>query len=185
MVKIRKAKLADAGQIAYLVDFYYRRGDLLPRSLDEIYESIRDWIVAEENGQIVGCGSLVIMGCDPSAGSELALNAVKRQALAEVRSLAIRSDQQGKGLGQKIVAKLFEEAQELGITTLFALTRAVPFFEKMGFQVTERERFPRKIWKDCVKCPVFTTCDEVAVAMEVPAVLPVTMPVVMRPQEVM
>jgi len=155
--------------MAKLVDYYYRRGDLLPRSLDEIYESIRNWIVAEENGQIMGCGSLVIMGSN----------------LAEIRSLAIRPDQQGKGLGQQIVAQLIEEARELGITTLFALTRAVPFFEKMGFRVTDREQFPRKIWQDCVKCPVFTTCDEVTVAMEVPAVLPATMPVVMRSQEVM
>ncbi len=168
-MKIRKAKLSDSEQIAELVDFYYRRGDLLPRSLDEIYESIRNWIVAEENGQVVGCGSLVIMGRD----------------LAEVRSLAIRSDQQGKGLGQQIVARLVEEARELGITTLFALTRAVPFFQKMGFHVTERERFPRKIWKDCVKCPVFTTCDEVTVAMQVLAALPATIPVVKRPQEVL
>lgn len=168
-MKIRKAIMSDAAYIAELVDFYYRRGDLLPRSLDEIYQSIRDWIVAEDDyGQVVGCGSLVIMAGD----------------LAEVRSLAIRSDQQGKGLGQRIVARLIEEARELGITTVFALTRAVSFFEKMGFHITERERFPRKIWKDCVKCPVFTTCDEVTVALEVSPALPVAMPIVRRKQEV-
>ena len=85
----------------------------------------------------------------------------------EVRSIAVKSGFQGQGLGQAVVLALVEEARRLGIPTVFCLTRAVPFFARLGFAVTERDRFPRKVWKDCIHCPVFANCDEVAMALPV------------------
>ena len=112
---------------------------------------MREWVVAEIDGEIVACGSLLIMWAD----------------LAEVRSIAVKSGFQGQGLGQAVVLALVEEARRLGIPTVFCLTRAVPFFARLGFAVTERDRFPRKVWKDCIHCPVFANCDEVAMALPV------------------
>ncbi len=146
-MRIRKATLHDGPAIHALVTDYARRGEVLPRTLSEIYETIRAWMVAEEEGQIIGCGALVILDAD----------------LAEVRSLAVAPAYQGNGIGRKIVEALIEEGKALGVTTIFALTRAVPFFERLGFAVTEKERFPRKIWRDCLKCPLFPHCDETAV----------------------
>jgi amino-acid N-acetyltransferase len=143
--------LADGPQIAELVSPYVSQGELLPRPLDDIYESIREWWVIEEgDGQIVACGSLLIMWAD----------------LAEVRSLAVRPDQQGKGLGRQIVTKLLEDARALGIPRIFALTRQVAFFEKLGFSVTTWDALPRKVWKDCMYCFKFPTCDETAVVLD-------------------
>ncbi len=150
-MRIRKATLHDGPAIHALVTDYARRGEVLPRTLSEIYETIRAWMVAEEEGRIIGCGALVILDAD----------------LAEVRSLAVAPAYQGNGIGRKIVEALIEEGKALGVTTIFALTRAVPFFERLGFAVTEKERFPRKIWRDCLKCPLFPHCDETAVVRAV------------------
>jgi len=150
-MRIRKATLHDGPAIHALVADYARRGEVLPRTLSEIYETIRAWMVAEEEGQVIGCGALVILDAD----------------LAEVRSLAVAPAYQGNGIGRKIVEALIEEGKALGVTTVFALTRAVPFFERLGFAVTEKERFPRKIWRDCLKCSLFPYCDETAVVRTV------------------
>lgn len=146
---IRPARIDDVPAIGELVAYYARQRDLLPRPVADIYQSIREWIVAEADGEIVACGSLLIMWRD----------------LAEVRSLAVAPGHQGQGLGQAVVRALIAEARRLGITTVFCLTRSVPFFARLGFQVTERDRFPRKVWKDCVHCPLFSNCDEVAMSL--------------------
>jgi amino-acid N-acetyltransferase len=143
---IRKAQLSDVPQIAALVNYYARRGELLPRSQEEVYESLREWVVAEENGRILGCGSLLIMWAD----------------LAEIRSLAVLREYQGRGLGSGIVEQLLEEARYLGLPKVFALTRQVEFFSRLGFQVTSRAKLPRKFWKDCQRCIRIHVCDEVA-----------------------
>ncbi len=148
---VRSAGVADVPQIAELVAYYAHQRDLLPRSMSDIYQSVREWVVAEIDGEIVACGSLLIMWAD----------------LAEVRSIAVKSGWQGHGLGQAVVLALVEEARRLGIPTVFCLTRAVPFFARLGFTVTERDRFPRKVWKDCIHCPVFANCDEVAMVLPV------------------
>jgi amino-acid N-acetyltransferase len=148
---IRKAALNDAPQIATLVNLGEREGQLLPRSLDSIRASIGDWIVIEQEDRIIGCGSLVEMG----------------PTLSEVRSLAVAPKFRKHGLGSLLVNALLDDARERGIPTVFALTRAVPFFEKLGFQVTVKEDFPEKVWRDCVSCPVQNACDEVAVVRPV------------------
>ncbi len=144
---IRKAILNDAQQIANLVNLGEREGQLLPRSLDSICASIGTWMVIEHQSRIIGCGSLLEMG----------------PTLCEVRSLAVAPDFRKHGLGAQIVTALLEEARARGIPTVFALTRAVPFFEKLGFQITVKEDFPEKVWRDCIVCPVRNACDEIAV----------------------
>lgn len=148
---VRPARLDDVPAIGELVAYYARQRDLLPRPLADIYQSVREWVVAEVDGEIVACGSLLIMWAD----------------LAEVRSLGVAPGHQSQGLGQAIVQALIEEARRLGIPTVFCLTRSVPFFSKLGFAITARDRFPRKVWKDCVHCPLFSNCDEVAMSLTV------------------
>jgi amino-acid N-acetyltransferase len=145
-IAIRKATSADTAGIADLVNLGEREGQLLPRTIESIERDIDNWVVAEEAGQIVGVGSLVEM--NPN--------------LVEVRSLAVAPTHRKHGLGAKIVNALVEEAQARGIATVFALTRAVLFFEKLGFKITEKENFPEKVWRDCSVCPVQFACDEVA-----------------------
>ena len=148
---IRKAIPDDAQQISQLVNLGEREGQLLPRTLDSIRASIGDWLVVEENNRIIGCGSLLEMG----------------PTLSEVRSLAVAPEYRKHGIGAQIVLALIEEARARGIPTVFALTRAVPFFEKLGFTVTVKEDFPEKVWRDCIICPVRHACDEVALVRPV------------------
>lgn len=150
-VCIRGATLADARAIADLVKLGVREGQLLPRSLDAIRASIADWIVAEDHGNIVGAGSLVAMN----------------HTLAEVRSLIVAPAYRGSGVGKQIVNALVDLARTRGIPTVFTLTRAVLFFERLGFVITEKENFPEKVWRDCAICPVQFACDEVAMVKSV------------------
>ncbi len=150
-VTIRKADLRDAQAISELVNLGEREGQLLPRTLDSIRESISDWVVAAEGAQVVGCGSLVEMG----------------PTLSEVRSLAVAPSHRKSGLGSLLVRALIDEARDRRVPVVFALTRAVPFFERLGFATTVKEDFPEKVWRDCMICPVRNACDEVAVVRPV------------------
>jgi amino-acid N-acetyltransferase len=87
--------------------------------------------------------------------------------LAEVRSLAVSDAVKGQGWGKAIVAAIIAKAEREQVPTLFALTRAVHFFEKAGFSVTEKDRFPEKVWRDCHICPLLHHCDETAVILRV------------------
>lgn len=146
-MELRGATLADAQAITDLVNYWFREtGDVLPRTLDNVCESICDWVVVEDDEGVAGCGAVVVMGPD----------------LVEIRSLAVRSDFQGNGVGRKIVLQLLKDAEELDAPTVFTLTKVPGFFEKLGFEVTRKESFPRKVWKDCVRCAKFPACDELA-----------------------
>lgn len=147
---IRQAVITDIPQIVDLIQPYVDDGTLLPVPVSRLYERIRDFIVAEVDGEIVGCGSLMIMWHD----------------LAEIRSLAVRKGHHGGGVGRRLVEMLIEEARVLGITRVFALTYQTAFFSKLGFQVVTKETLPQKIWKDCVHCTKYTHCDEVAMVLE-------------------
>jgi len=150
-VRIRPAHPGDIPILYAIVNEYARRGWLLPRSVEEIATTLPDWMVAEVEGRIVGCGSLVWMS----------------PTLAEIRSLAVEEAYQGNGVGGAIVQALVERARSAGARTIFALTRAVPFFERLGFTVAERDRFPEKVWRDCIHCPLRERCDEVAMVLQV------------------
>jgi len=150
-ITIRQATLADARGIADLVNLGEREGQLLPRSLASIRATIGDWIVATNRGRVVGVGSLVEMN----------------HALVEVRSLVVAPEYRQFGVGGRIVNALVEQARARGRPTVFALTRAVLFFEKLGFIITDKENFPEKVWRDCSICPVQFACDEVAMVKSV------------------
>ena len=155
-ITVRCATLADARVIADLVNLGEREGQLLPRSIESIRARIGDWMVAEDNSparsrRVIGVGSLVVMN----------------HALVEVRSLAVAPEYRKYGIGGRIVNALVDEARVRGIPTVFALTRAVLFFEKLGFIITEKENFPEKVWRDCSICPVQFACDEVAMVQSV------------------
>ncbi len=148
---IRKAKIKDVPIIVDIVNFYARQRLMLPLSLNKVYDYLRDFSVVEEDEEIVGCGALHIYWED----------------LAEIRSLAVREDKKGKGYGKKIVEFLLNEAKELEIKRVFALTYQVNFFKKLGFKEIDKKSLPQKIWRDCLDCPLFPNCDEVAVIKEV------------------
>ncbi|MBK8836068.1 MAG: argininosuccinate synthase [Anaerolineae bacterium] len=147
---IRQAVLDDVPGIVRLVADNARRGGLLPRSEANIRASIDNFLVAELDGRVIGCGSLLPMSAN----------------LAELRSLAVDAEIRGGGIGARLVARLIDAARERQFSTLFALTRAITFFEKCGFTITPKENFPEKVWNDCVACPLLANCDEVAVTLE-------------------
>lgn len=147
---VRPATADDVPAIVAVVNENARLGHLLPRSAENIRASIDSWIVAEMDGRVVGIGSLLAMS----------------PTLVEVRSLAVLPAYQRYGVGANIVLGLVERARERGIPTVFALTRAVSFFTRLGFVISARESFPEKVWKDCVICPLQHRCDETAVVME-------------------
>jgi len=149
-IVIRRATCADVDRIAAIVNQHARAGHLLPRSANNIRATLHSWIVAEVDGLIVACGSLLEMN----------------PTLVEVRSLAVLPAYRSHGLGAQIVRELVSEARQRGVPTVFALTRAVPFFERLGFEVTNKERFPEKVMQDCVICPLQRCCDETAVVLD-------------------
>ncbi|MGE5597632.1 MAG: N-acetyltransferase [Hyphomicrobiales bacterium] len=150
MICVQPARLADVAAIHELVTFWADRGEMLHRSPGEIFEAIRDFRVARIDGELVGCGSLHILGAD----------------LAEVRSLAVRENVQAKGIGAAIVRDCVEDASQFGIERVFALTYKPGFFEKQGFRIANVMEFPQKVWGECVRCPFFTNCKEVAVVLD-------------------
>ena len=150
MICVEPARLSDANAIHALIDGWAQRGEMLERPLAEIHEAIRDFKVAREGGEVVGCGSLHIMGVD----------------LAEVRSLAVREDQHGKGVGAAIVEACVEDGRAMGIERVFALTYRPGFFERQGFVLANVMDFPEKVWSECVRCPFFTDCREIAVVRD-------------------
>ena len=148
---IRKARMGDVKAIQKLIAEYARKGDMLPRSLSEIYENLRDYFVYLQNGEeIIGSAAIHIMWED----------------LAEVRSLAVRDGHKSKGVGTKLVEACISEAIVLGIKRVFALTYKPEFFEKLGFFPVEKSDLPQKIWTDCLKCSKFPDCDEVALVSD-------------------
>ncbi len=153
---IRKAKVKDVPEIYRLVNEQATKGLLLPRSLPSIYEHIRDFWVFEDSGEVVGCVALQVFWED----------------LAEIRSLAVKEDRRGEGVGRSLVLACLREARDLGISRVFSLTYAKDFFLKLGFKEIEKTELPQKIWTDCVSCPKFPSCDEVAVIIELDHVPP-------------
>ncbi|MBN1627765.1 MAG: N-acetyltransferase [Deltaproteobacteria bacterium] len=146
---IRKPRINEAGQIHRILGHFGGQGLLLPRSLSEIYEHIRDFFILEnssENGQIIGVCALDICWED----------------LAEIRSLAVMESFRGRDFGTLLANKCLEEAVSMGVKKVFALTYVTDFFSKMGFKKIDKAALPHKIWADCLKCPKFPDCDETA-----------------------
>lgn len=154
MIHTRAAVLPDVDSIHAIIQPYAESGVLLPRSVAELNENIRDFVVAEENGMVVGCGALHLYGTH----------------LAEIRSIAVAPDRKGWGIGRFLVNALMEESRRHGVSCVCLFTRTPEFFAHLGFGVASREQLPDKIYKDCVCCPKLCDCDEVAMAVgQIPA----------------
>ena len=148
---IRKAKIADLKEVHKLVNEFARREVMIPRSINELYENIRDLVIFEENGRINGVCALHVLWED----------------LAEIRSLAVKKEYQKMGIGKKLIKRCLAEARGLGIHRVFVLTYQPDFFEKMGFNHTDKSELPQKIWGDCIRCPKFPECDEQALIINI------------------
>ena len=151
MVEIRKARLTDVKDMHAIIAHHSEKNKLLSRSLSYIYENLRDYFVAEDDGEIIGCCALHISWAD----------------LAEVKSLAVAEKWIGKGVGKALLEATKEEARQLGLESVFTLTLEPEFFAKHGFKKISREDLPMKVWGECIHCPKYPNCDESALVYEV------------------
>jgi amino-acid N-acetyltransferase len=148
-MQARSATLPDAIGIEQMIQVHVADGTLLPRSLGEICENIRDFVVVELNGEVVGCGALHLYGMH----------------LAEIRSITVTAKAKGKGAGRVLVDALLMEAKRQSVTCICLFTRIPDFFGQMGFVVVQKEALPDKMHKDCLKCPRLHACDETAMCL--------------------
>ena len=147
---VRAAVLADVARMEVLMAPFVATGDLLPRSNYDLCRHIKEYVVAEDaDGAIVGTASLKVYST----------------SLAEIAALAVRDDQQGRGVGRALVESVIDDARALGLKEVFGLTRKPMFFLRLGFRSAEKAEFPLKVWADCARCPRQDACDEVAVAL--------------------
>ena len=145
-MNFRKPTFDDVEAIYTLINDYAKDGVMLARSRNTLYETLRDMIVAEENGEIIGAGGLHIVWNE----------------LAEIRALAVHPSYTRRGIGAEIVNRLTEEGKIFGVKELFTLTYKPGFFSEIGFETVSKDNLPHKVWKECIDCPKFPNCDEVA-----------------------
>jgi amino-acid N-acetyltransferase len=135
-------------QIHAIIRLYSDDGTLLPRSRAELCENVRDFVVTEYDGTIIGCGALHLYGMH----------------LAEIRSIAVLPGSKGLGAGRKLVKALLKEAARHQVSCVCLFTRIPAFFARLGFAIARREELPDKIYKDCMHCPRLHACDEIAMS---------------------
>ena len=145
-MELEKARISDVPQMHQLVNYFADKGEMLARSLSEIYENIRDYFVTKEGERVIACVALHVSWSD----------------LAEIKSLAVAEGSQREGIGAQLVEACLKDAKELGIPTVFCLTYKPGFFEKFGFSQVDKMELPRKVWTECYRCSKFPDCDEVA-----------------------
>jgi amino-acid N-acetyltransferase len=151
-VVIEKATLGDAQAIYDLINGFADRDDLLHRPLSEIFENIRDFFVARQDGVLIGCAALHVLWSD----------------LAELRATAVSDAAQGRDVGRKLADACVAEAERLGLSTVFCLTKRPGFFAKVGFHQASVSQLPRKVWGECFRCVKFPKhCNEVAMVIQV------------------
>jgi amino-acid N-acetyltransferase len=143
---IREATVNDVDTMVILINQFAKKGMMLPKTPYKIYSTIQNFYVAEVNNEIVGCVALSIIWKD----------------LAEICSLAVSTESRGKGIGKQLVLHSIQKAKELKIPKVIALTYQDKFFEKLGFQLVDKDQFPRKLWRECLECPKLENCDEMA-----------------------
>ena len=143
---VRYARLADATAISAITVEYARQGIMLERSDESIVENIRNFFVAEYNGEVIGCCAI----------------AFYTSKLAEIRSLAVFNRYKMQGIGRLLVEKAETVLREEGVSEVFVLTLSSEFFRRLGYREIQKEYFPQKIWRDCTHCPKLMACDEIA-----------------------
>jgi len=141
-----RARIQDVPQIHQLINYFADRDEMLPRSLSEIYENIRDYFVYRQSERVVASAALHVIWSD----------------LAEIKAVAVVREYQKKGIGTMLVETCLKEAESLGIPTVFCLTYQPAFFEKFGLSQIDKMEMPRKVWTECFRCPKFPDCGEVA-----------------------
>ena len=149
-VMIRKAQINDVKEIQKLLVKYASQGEMLSRSLSELYESLRDFFVYVDDGTLLGTAALHIVWDD----------------LAEVRSVAVAEEAGRKGIGSQLVQSCVNEARQIGLKRIFCLTYKPDFFAKFGFRLVDKSELPHKVWSDCIKCVKFPDCDENAMSLD-------------------
>ncbi len=150
-MKLRRANVNDVKKIYEILKEYSKRGLLLERTMSNIYDNIRDFFILEVNGEVAGIGSLHVCWED----------------LGEIRSLCVLDKFLNKGYGRVLVDRCLKDAEELKLKRVFVLTYNVNFFKKLGFKIIDKKILPHKVWSECVNCPKFPDCDEVAMLKEI------------------
>ena len=145
-ITIEKAVITDSKAIQAIIKRFADSGDMLARSIQYVYDHIRDFYIAKHNGKTIGACAFTITSED----------------LAEIKSLAIEKEYHGQGLASKLLVAGFSDLKEIGIKKVFTLTYVPDFFVKNGFSLITKESLPHKIWTDCINCPSFPDCDEIA-----------------------
>ena len=146
-MEYRKATFRDIEEIFVLVNAYAADGVMLARSRNMLYETLRDMVVAlTDDGKVIGVGGLHVIW----------------DRLAEIRTLAVAPAMSRQGIGAEIVRRLIEEGDALGVEKYFTLTYKPGFFQTVGFRTITKEELPHKVWKECIDCPKFPNCDEIA-----------------------
>lgn len=148
-VQVERATVHDAREICALINVWAAQGQMLPRTLGETYENIRDFFVVREQGRLVGCAALHITWSD----------------LAELKSLAVDEERQSAGYGSALTEACVAEGRALGLARLFALTYRPGFFERLGWDQADVMLLPRKVWNECYRCPKFPGCEEIAMVL--------------------
>ncbi len=143
---LRKARISDVKAVHRLINDCAAKGEMLSRSLAELYDNMRDYFVSEEQNRVIGACALHICWED----------------LAEIRSLCVVPEFRKKGIGRELVNACLNEAREFHVERVFLLTYQEEFFRKFDFRIIDKTELPQKIWTDCVKCAKFPMCDEIA-----------------------
>lgn len=147
---IRKSRLDDVHAIVHLIKEFASKEVMLPLSIGDATDRIRDFWICEEDGQVVGCAAVH----------------ASWEKLVELRSLAVAPAHQGKSYGRMLMERALAEAVELGADEIFTLTYIPDFFRKFGFVELPRQELPHKVWMDCLKCVKFPDCGETAMKMK-------------------
>ena len=142
--------MQDVDSILFVVNTAAQEGSILPLAYSQVVEHIRDFFVWEEFGKVVGCARLKIFTID----------------IAEIRSVAVLPAYRGKAIGSALVKACIEEARGIGLKRVFVLTKSTSFFGKLGFREVSKRELPHKVWQDCIECPKFYDCDEVAMVLD-------------------
>jgi amino-acid N-acetyltransferase len=147
---LRRARAADVPAIQRLINSFADRDEMLPRSLNELYENLRDYFVVEARDRVAGCCALHVTWAD----------------LGEIKGLAVREEHRGCGLGGRLVEQCMEDARALGLPRIFVLTYIPDYFERFGFQHVDKADLPQKVWSECIRCPKFPDCGEVSMMLD-------------------